>query len=298
MKLFTKLPREIIAEQEFDKDIIFHCYWDGSISKKHLYSIKSCYYFNVIKNKTNRKIILWIKQRLQKPVYNHNQRGLYLMKANQYNIENKILCEIEKYAEIRIFDLEKEITDLFDTYTENDIKQKLINLSYLPLYADLIRLILLYKYGGVWFDLDCFFLRDFSPLFSLFENDIIGYRWEEEKYANNAILISVNVKSSKILKLIQFLSKTETFSFQNNLFFHDDVDMIVLPCEYFDPFWKLKGQNKKDFFTKTDKHIDLQTFFPTSFCYHWHNMWSIPIDDSSPFSQLCKEIDHLLINSL
>lgn len=297
MNFFTKLPYEI-DEKEFNKDVIFHCYWNGSLSKKHLYSIKSCYYFNVNKNKSNRKIILWLQQLPQKPMYNHKQRGLYLMKANQYKIENEILQEIEKYAEIRIFDLETEIKDLFDIDTEQEIKKKLVNLSYLPLYADLVRLILLYKYAGVWFDLDCFFLRDFSPLFSMFEDDIVSYRWEEENYPNNAILIAVKKKSMKILKLIQFLSKTETFSFQNNLFFHNNIDMVVLPCEYFDPLWTLKGQNKKDFFTHTDKHVNLQTFYQFSFCYHWHNLWSFPVDDTSPFSQLCKEIDHLLINSL
>jgi hypothetical protein len=33
----------------YDKSVIFHCFWHGDLNEKHLYSIKSCYYFNVYK---------------------------------------------------------------------------------------------------------------------------------------------------------------------------------------------------------------------------------------------------------
>jgi hypothetical protein len=299
MKLFTKSIHEIdeISDHEFNQNIIFHCYWNGSISKKQLYSIKSCYYFNVYKKKS-RKIILWLDKKPQKPVYNHIQKGLYIMKSNQFVTENNILNEIEKFAEIRIFDFNKECENLFHTDVQNNITQKLSNLTTPPLYADLVRLLLLYKHGGVWFDLDCFFLRDFSPLFSMFQNDIVTYRWENENYPNNAIIISVIPKSEKILDLITFLNNTKTFSFQENLFFHDNIDMIVLPCEYFDPIWTLKDQNKEFFFRKTENSVDFSNFFPHSFCYHWHNLWSFQVEQESPFSQLCNLLDHLLTNSL
>jgi len=28
---------------EYDKSVIFHCYWNGNLNKKHLYSVLSCY---------------------------------------------------------------------------------------------------------------------------------------------------------------------------------------------------------------------------------------------------------------
>ena len=30
----------------YDKPVIFHCYWNGNLNEKHLYSVLSCYYFN------------------------------------------------------------------------------------------------------------------------------------------------------------------------------------------------------------------------------------------------------------
>ena len=33
------------------------------------------------------------------------------------------------------------------------------------LQSDLLRILVLYKYGGVWVDMDIIFLRDFKPLF-------------------------------------------------------------------------------------------------------------------------------------
>ena len=65
--------------EEYNKSVIFHCYWNGELNEKHLYSIISCYYFNVYKNK--HKIILWLEN----------------------NIPNKYNSEIEKYAEIKYF---------------------------------------------------------------------------------------------------------------------------------------------------------------------------------------------------
>ena len=44
--------------EEYNKSVIFHCYWNGTLNEKHYYSILSCYYFNVYKNKHKMNIIL------------------------------------------------------------------------------------------------------------------------------------------------------------------------------------------------------------------------------------------------
>ena len=59
--------------ENYDKSVVFHCYWIGELNEKHFYSILSCYYFNV-RNKKH-KIILWLENNI----------------PNSYNIE------IEKY---------------------------------------------------------------------------------------------------------------------------------------------------------------------------------------------------------
>ena len=57
MKLFnnkTDYTETILSaiqlKGEYSKSVIFHCYWNGVLNEKHLYSILSCYYFNVYQN--------------------------------------------------------------------------------------------------------------------------------------------------------------------------------------------------------------------------------------------------------
>jgi len=149
---------------EYSKSVIFHCYWNGILNEKHLYSILSCYYFNVYKNKhkiNKHKIILWLENNT----------------PNEYNIE------IEKYAEIRLFSLSEE------KHNTNFIKNNFYYNESLSFYSDVVRYLLLYNYGGVWFDLDCFILRNFEPLFYNFEKEICVYQWENQNYPNGAIYI-------------------------------------------------------------------------------------------------------------
>jgi hypothetical protein len=146
---------------QYNKSIIFHCYWNGELNEKHLYSILSCYYFNVYNNK--HKIILWLEN----------------------NTLNKYNKEIEKYAEIRYFSLNDEINKT--NFINNDFYYK----KELSFYSDVVRYLFLYNYSGVWFDLDCFFLRTFNSLFYNFEKEICVYEWEKKNYPNGAIFISL-----------------------------------------------------------------------------------------------------------
>jgi|688.fasta_scaffold245462_3 hypothetical protein len=195
---------------EYEKSVIFHSYWNGQLNEKHLYSILSCYYFNVYKNKHN-KIILWLE--------NNN--------PNKYNIK------IEKYAEIRHFSLRNEILDT------KFITRKFYYKKELSFYSDLVRSLLLYNYGGIWFDLDCFFLRSFSPIFNNFENEICVYQWENQNYPNNAIYMSLIPKSEKMKQNIQFIIKCRRgWGFQEATLTYDlPLDILVLPCSWFDAEW-------------------------------------------------------------
>ena len=160
---------------KYNKSVIFHCYWNGILNEKHLYSILSCYYFNVYRN--NHKIILWLDNNT----------------PNEYN------SEISKYAEIKYFSLSNEKKNA--GLETNDFYYSTL----LSFYSDLVRYLLLYNYGGLWFDLDCFFLRSFDPIFFQFENEICVYQWENQNYPNGAILMSLQPKSEKMKKNIEFI---------------------------------------------------------------------------------------------
>ena len=264
----------------YNSSVIFHCYWNGVLNEKCLYSIKSCYYFNVWNR--NHRIILWIE---------NNSK-------NEYN------DLIKKYCKIKIFSLRKEKRksskysnyELNCNYDPNKGKDN----SYFEIRnrSNFIRMLLLYNYGGCWFDTDCYFLQSFDPLFSNFENDVCLYQWEKQLYPNNAIIISIKPKSKKLESCIDWIIENkEYWGFQvSNITYDLPLDMLILPCEWFDGSWVPNPYNLnfKDFFTNTDSEYTFDNFFPNSFCYHWHNMWNEPIEENSIIMQLNKIIDYNL----
>ena len=250
---------------DYNKPVIFHCYWSGDLNAKHFYSIQSCYYFNVYKNK--HKIILWLENNT----------------PNEYN------TKIEKYAELRYYNYEKEYLSLNynrDTYFKHN-KKDLTELT------DFIRLNLLYNYGGIWFDLDIFFLRSFDPLFYQYENEICTYQWEKQNFPNNAIVISLIPQSDKLKNTIDFFHNQNTgWRTQGNCKYNSPLDMLVLPCSWFNGDWIENPYNigTEKFFEQTDKTYDFTNFFTGSFCYHWHNKWQKPIHPTSIIQQLSERI--------
>lgn len=253
---------------EYNKQVIFHCYWNGMLNEKHLYSIMSCYYFNVHNNK--HKIILWLDNNT----------------SNEYNIE------IKKYAEIRHFSYISEMNEARIFHFDN------LYFPSLAFYSDLIRNVLLYNYGGIWFDLDCLFLRNFDPIFCNFENEICLYQWETQNYPNNAIYMSLEAKSEKMKKNIEYiLNLNKGFGFQQaNLTYDTPLDILVLPCSWFDPNWISNPFNINSIFEHTNKDYNFDNFFKGSFCFHWHNRWDHQIQEKSIIMQLIKIIkDRLLL---
>ena len=170
------------------------------------------------------------------------------------------------------------------------------NINYsLSFYSDTVRYLLLYKYGGCWFDLDIFFLRNFDPIFYRFESEICVYTWENQNYPNGAIFISIIPENPKLKNAIKFIiNRNKGWGFQEaNLTFDLPLDMFVLPCSWFDPSWIDNPYNLKftDFFKNSDILYTFDNFFNGSFCYHWHNQWNDPIDKNSIVYQLDKLLD-------
>jgi hypothetical protein len=256
-------------QESYNKPVLFHCYWNGNLNEKHLYSIQSCYYFNVLKK--NHKIILWLENN----------------SPNEYNIE------IEKYAEVKIFDLNHEKKN---TFLENRDFYYNPTLSF---YSDVVRYMLLYNYGGCWFDLDCFFLRCFDPLFFHYGTEICVYQWEDQINPNGAIYICLDSKSEKMEKNIEFIiNRNRGWGFQEaQLTYNLDMNLLVLPCSWFDGLWIDNPYNiyYGNFFEDTDTKYDFSNFFKGAFCYHWHNGWNMNIHKNSIMNQLIQIIQQELL---
>ena len=148
---------------------------------------------------------------------------------------------------------------------------------------------LLYNYGGCWFDLDCFFLRSFDPIFKNYEKEICVYTWELQNYPNGAIFISLESKSDKMKNVINFIiDQGNGWGFQEaNIHYDLPLDMVVLPCSWFDASWLPNPDiSFDDFFESTDKTFDFNNFYCGAFCYHWHNRWKKDMAESSIIKQL------------
>ena len=244
----------------YDKSVIFHCYWNGNLNEKHLYSVMSCYYFNVFNNK--HKIVLWLEN----------------------NNSNHINEQIAKYCEIKYFSLINEIKKTNFINTNFYYNKKV---SY---YSDVVRYLLLYNYSGCWFDLDCFILRSFDPIFKNYENEICVYQWENQNYPNGAIFISLHKESIKMKENIIFIiSRNKGWGFKEAQLNYDlPMNFYVLRCRWFNADWIKNSYNigTVNFFKNSEKHYNFENFFKYAFCYHWHNKWNMVIEENSIINQL------------
>jgi hypothetical protein len=89
--------------------------------------------------------------------------------------------------------------------------------------------------------------------------------------------------------ILFFIEKNRGWGFQqSNTTYSDDVDLLVLPCSWFDAGWITTDEQLKmnNFFKHTDKIYNFDNFFNGSFCYHWHNKWNDNIEKMSTAKQL------------
>jgi len=258
-----------IPETRYEGDVIFHAYWDGQLSEKHLTSLKSCWYHNV-RGRTGRRIIIWT--------------------AN--NTPNSYNSAMAKYAEIRPFDATAE---QLGTPLEG---QKFFFNPRPSFYSDVVRYTLLHKYGGVWFDLDIFFTRSLDPLFTLYKSEPVVYEWEDQKYPNGALFICIEPRNMKLTAAIEFIkARNRGWGFQEaDLTFDLPIEFTVLPCAWADPMWlpNERGIHFNDFFSLYLSKHTMESLFPGVFCIHWHNQFGKEPHAHSPYSQLQDDLEKKL----
>ena len=156
-------------------------------------------------------------------------------------------------------------------------------------YANEARLLILLKFGGVWFDLDVLFLRRWTRCSCAYPR-AFAYAWPHMPYPNNAVLFAPRADDETILRTVAHLTaKKKGFSFQQARFtYNSPVPLLVLPSEWFDPAW-VHGVDFCAFFKKSKADVEKVTFASFgggAFTYHWHNCWDAKAEDGSPFAQL------------
>lgn len=251
-------------------NITFHAYWHGTFKQKQFDSVAS---FLV----HHKDIYLWLD--VQNGYANWKQNDLLELLANKYNVR------------ISLYDPK---TMIRNTPLRNS---SLPSKATLPLRSDYARYLILYKFGGVYFDLDVMCLKSLTPLLH-FE---FVYQWSMTKDGNNATMHMF--KHSKTAKyVLQKCARLgNSMEHARDIFQDEDPnlsELMNLPSQLFDPLWiyydrkswtrpaDLSLSSFDDFF----KEKKTEDFFQHCFAYHWHGRWDANIHANSWYQTLVKKI--------
>lgn len=250
--------------------LLYHAIWSGRLTRHHELSLKSL----LLTQSAPYEVWLWLTPETEA--------------ANGPFLE-RLRSPAVRY---RRFDLGPLAVG-----TPFEGREDLLRRSYPVFTSDIGRLLIQWKYGGIYFDLDVLFLRDLRPL----TNVEFVYRWSNQPYGNSAVM-HYRPQSPTIAALIRRGCALGT-CYAPRLYQFDAInplvtDLYVLPAFVFDPAWiahdtqvpiNAYSTNVTDFFLRQDP-VTLETFYPSAYAYHWHNGWKRPITDGSIAGQLYREV--------
>ncbi len=142
--------------------------------------------------------------------------------------------------------------------------------------SDLLRLLALYKYGGIWVDMDIIFLRDFRPIL----DQEFMYAWSADTdFASNGAcgsVLGLERHSELAARLLEAVITTPyreaTTCWGRNIFaeVYRETPYSVLPCGFFNTEWISDDTTLEDqlFEKALENNIHL---FEDAFAWHWHN---------------------------
>ena len=223
---------------------------------------------------------------------------------SDYDIsDNSLIQPYKDLVSFKVYDAEEEAVG---TPLENSPKLKMKDSKYY-LQSDLARILFLYKYGGVWADMDIIFLRDFKPIL----DQEYMYMWgSETNFAIEgacATVLSGKPKSTFMSELINQLIQTParpaTVCWGKDMFaaLYRRYKFNVMPAAFFNIEWCI---NKKH--PGYGDEIERQWFlnplenkehlFLDSFGWHWHNSSKkdFEVVSGSKFDLLEKRINKIL----
>lgn len=148
--------------------------------------------------------------------------------------------------------------------------------------GDLIRLLAIYRYGGMWFDMDSLFIRDMSPLL---EHEWLS-QWDcflPNGFPFNGAFMRFHKQSPYLCEMLSELAsgplpRPDTIDWGGYMYYriyrrllhHGIRPWAVLPWCFTDSMVCSPKNSMPNAFIEADfdKERLLQTF-----AYHWHNQW-------------------------
>ena len=257
---------ETVKEEDFEypeEKVNFHFYTEIK-NPKQLMVIKS---FLATQNLEKCNLILW----------------------SDYDIQdNPLIQPYKEYIDFRVWD---PVSEAIGTPLENHLHILLAKDEKHYLQSDLLRILALHKYGGIWADMDIIFLRDFKPLMG----QEYMYMWgSETDFANQgacATVLSLNKGSELSLELINEVKgappRPATTCWGRDIFatLFRRYKYNILPGTFFNTEWcinkKYPGlgtEIEKSWFRTNPSLAQDSSYgsedsylFKQAFTWHWHN---------------------------
>ncbi|RHZ80347.1 hypothetical protein Glove_137g157 [Diversispora epigaea] len=242
---------------------IFHTYWRSDLQPlgdKQLATLKS---FFATQNSNYSSLILWSNGDL-------SQKTILKPLIERYSKRFKTLkCNTKDLSKGTPVENSKNLLNIEDKHAYLD--------------GDLIRLLVLYKHGGIWFDMDSLFIRDFSPLT---EYEWVG-QWDcflPEGFPFNGAFMRFRKNSPYLCEFLSEISngpipRKDSTDWGSTLYFKIFRRLIqngietfkIIPWCYTDPSLCNPDNSMPSAFKESefDKERLLQVF-----SYHWHNQWN------------------------
>mgnify|MGYP001377350345 FL=1 len=239
-----------IGNEDVEPIQYFHCFWKGPISDLHLMCLES-----LKETHPNCTVLFWTPNLLEV------QGSSSWIKIKRLFKDKISLQEVtyEHFKEANIPILFSQYALLTQFQIQDGYKH---NLAYA---SDIIRFVVLYLYGGIWFDMDILFLRNFDSM----KLKRFVSQWGTDPCGNAAIL-----KLEKGHDLIQKLKNypkpfypTTSFKLEN------DIDLTIIPSTFFDIHWQtptdlINFKTWDEFFQQKELNLPKEIY-----AYHWHNRW-------------------------
>jgi hypothetical protein len=270
-----------------ENPMIIHTFWHGEITDKVALMIKS-FLFTQPLNCARLKV--WFAEFNQSAIAENS----YVPQFQRF-VENGVV-EFKSFTfdeQFMLYGENHSVEDLIMQQCSKDIfhcsKESLSPQAFYRSFSDLVRLILLYNFGGIYIDMDTILLRDLSPLY--YAPDEFSCNWGAERNRMNTAFFKMSLHSEKAKILITEGLKMQSFhplKFNEYLSWHRRR-LLMLPNVLFDPIWmsydlsKLKWKmhphmlNYEQPWQVRHENYMLDRFFEGAYTFHWHNHWDAKI---------------------
>lgn len=258
--------------------------------------------FHVYTDIKNEKQIMIVKSFLATQNLEHAILNLW----TDVDLSSNVLAKpFLKYINFKIYNPSVEFKD-----TPLEGKMDYINAKDQKHWAQsgILRLLMLYKYGGIWADMDMILLRDFKPIM---DNDF-AYMWENHtdfgmlgrgQCGPCAAMLGGIKGNSFVQECMKELLNTPVqlnspcFDYPLMARVYRRLKYTVFPSCFFNTEWQMKPDVSRPIIEGWWKNNDYSAnLYPEAFSWHWHNtgQGAKPIEKGCKFNLLQQMIDRKL----